>query len=183
MALPGVAARPNFEKCTDSRAQGGDKACEGGGRRHHHVEGGGVKKRLTFPGIENAGDVELGSLFFFGLVTKMASRLLWTPPYIQVNPLILFAFPLDHSSQTHSSGLRLIVDSAGTLPYCSHSVHLRAFALAHPSTDSFSSSCYDSLWHPESLPASIVTMSCRQSFSLPSFLQVWAKWINQACFQ
>ena len=101
----------------------------------------------------------------------------------QVNPSILFAFPLDLSSRTHSSGLRLIVDSAGTLPYRLHSVHLRAFALAHPSTDSFSSSCYDSLWHPESLPVSINTMSCRQSFSLPSLLRVWATWINRACFQ
>ncbi len=51
----------------------------------------------------------------------------------QVNPSILFASPLDLSSQTHSLGLQLIVDSAGTLPYCLHSIHLRAFALAHAS--------------------------------------------------
>jgi hypothetical protein len=74
-----VAACPNVEKCTDSRAQGGDNACTGGGRVHCHVEGGGGKKRLTFPGVEAMGDVELGALFFFGLVTKMARRLLLTP--------------------------------------------------------------------------------------------------------
>ncbi len=75
-----MAVRPKVEKCTDSQAQGGDKACEGGGRVLRHVEGGGGKKRLTFPGVEAAGDVELGALFFFGLVTKMARRLLWTYP-------------------------------------------------------------------------------------------------------
>ncbi len=44
---------------------------------HRNVEGGGGKKRLTFPGVKAAGDVELGALFFFGLMTKMARRLLW----------------------------------------------------------------------------------------------------------
>jgi hypothetical protein len=39
----GVAACPNVEKCTNSRVQGGDKACEGGGRVHHPVKGGEVK--------------------------------------------------------------------------------------------------------------------------------------------
>jgi hypothetical protein len=46
-------------------------------------EGGGGQKRLTFPGVKAASDVELGGLFFFGLVTKMARRLLWTP-YLHV---------------------------------------------------------------------------------------------------
>jgi hypothetical protein len=36
-------------------------------------------------------------------------------------------------------------------------------------------------WHPERSPASIIAMSCRQSFSLPSIHPVWATWINQAC--
>jgi hypothetical protein len=61
---PGVAACSNIEKCTDSRAQGGDKVCEGGGRVHRHVEGGGGKKPLTFLGVKAASDVELGTLFF-----------------------------------------------------------------------------------------------------------------------
>ncbi len=64
-----------------------------------------------------------------------------------------------------------------------HSIHLQAFALACPGTDFVSSSCYDSCWHPESLPASIVAMSCRRSFFLPSLLWVSATWSNQVCFQ
>ncbi len=86
-----------------------------------------------------------------------------------MNFLILFASPLDLSSQTHSLGLWLIVDSAGTLPYCSHSIHLWAFALAHPGADSVSSLCYDSHWHPESLPASIVAISCCRFLSSHPF--------------
>ncbi len=106
---------------------------------------------------------------------------LWS--FWQVNPLIPFASPLDLSSQTHSLGSRLIVDSTRNLPYRLHSIHLQAFALAHPGADSVGSSRYDSCWHPESLPSSIVAMSCHQSFSLPSLLWVWVTWINQACFQ
>jgi hypothetical protein len=59
-----VTACPNVEKFTDSWVKGGDKACEGGGRVHCHVEGGGGKKQLIFLGVEAAGDVELGVLFF-----------------------------------------------------------------------------------------------------------------------
>jgi hypothetical protein len=46
---------------------------------HRHVEEGGGKKRLAFLGVKAASDMEFGALFFFGLVTKMARRLLWIP--------------------------------------------------------------------------------------------------------
>ena len=42
-------------------------------------EEGGGQKRLTFPGVKAASDAELGGLFFFGLVTKMAGTFVWTP--------------------------------------------------------------------------------------------------------
>ena len=37
-------------------------------------------------------------------------------------------------------------------------------------------------WHQKSLPASIIATSCRQSFSSPSLLRVWATRICHACF-
>ncbi len=46
--------------------------------------GGGGQKRLTFPGVKAASDVELGGLFFFGLVTKMAGAFVWTPYFYQL---------------------------------------------------------------------------------------------------
>ncbi len=74
-----MAACPYVGKSVDSRSGGGDKACKGGGRVHHHFEGGGGKSDLLPEGKEVASDVELGTLFFFGFMTKMARRLLWTP--------------------------------------------------------------------------------------------------------
>ncbi len=43
---PGEAACPKVDKCTDSSAQGGDKACDGGERVHCHARGGEVKSDL-----------------------------------------------------------------------------------------------------------------------------------------
>jgi hypothetical protein len=62
------------------RPEGEIKRARVGGRRvHSHGEGGGGQKRLTFPGVKVASDVELGGLSFFGLVTKIAGTFMWTP--------------------------------------------------------------------------------------------------------
>ena len=57
----------------------GIKCARGGGRVHHHCEGGGGNKRLTFPGVKAASDVELWSFVFFGGLVIEKKKLLWTP--------------------------------------------------------------------------------------------------------
>jgi hypothetical protein len=62
----------------DSSARGGDKVCEGG-EGASPWEGGGGNKRLTFPGVKAASDVELQPICSFDS-KKTGGNLNYGPP-------------------------------------------------------------------------------------------------------
>jgi len=74
---PGEAAFPNVGLFLDSHAQKGILRVTGG-EGGAPLRGGGGKKRLTFPGVKAASDVELQPIFFYSKKTGGKPDL-WTP--------------------------------------------------------------------------------------------------------
>jgi hypothetical protein len=60
-------------------------------------QGGGGQKQLTFSGVKVASDVELGGLFWGGLVTNMAGTFVWTPYYKRLSHDLTTSLRLDHT--------------------------------------------------------------------------------------